>query len=69
MTNLITAPNLQDPDGFYARLLELHAGKSGEESAALNTRLILLLANHIGDHSVLNEALEAARQTAPSCEP
>jgi 5-carboxymethyl-2-hydroxymuconate isomerase len=61
MNNLITAPNLQDPDAFYARLLELHAGKSEEESAALNTRLILLLANHIGDDRVLNEALEAAR--------
>lgn len=59
-TKLVTAVNMQDSDGFYARLLELHDGKSDEESAAINTRLILLLANHIGDDAVLREALAAA---------
>lgn len=54
-------PNIKDPDGFYQELLECHEGLSKEESDALNARLILVLANHIGDRSVLREALAAAR--------
>ena len=61
MTDLITAPNISDPDGFYAELIEIHDGLSEEESMALNARLILLLANHIGDRAVLSRALIAAR--------
>lgn len=48
-------------DDFYAALLEAHEGLSGAESAALNSRLILLLANHIGDVDVIRQALRAAR--------
>lgn len=58
---LNTEPNLPDPDGFYEALMDLHQGLSPEESAALNARLVLLLANHIGDQTVLTEALSAAR--------
>lgn len=54
-------PNLQDPDGLYAALIEAHADLSDSESAALNARLILLLANHIGDDVVVREALAVAR--------
>ena len=61
MTDLITASNIPDPDGFYAELIETHDGLSEEESMALNARLILLLANHIGDRAVLSQALTAAR--------
>lgn len=57
---LITTPNIVDPDGFYEELLRLHQGRSKEESDALNARLILLLANHIGDRRTLREAFEAA---------
>jgi hypothetical protein len=64
MTNLITTPNMQNLDDFYAALLDLHDGKSADESAAINARLILLLANHIGDHEILAEALNAARPQA-----
>lgn len=53
-------PNLPDPDGFYAELLAAHDGLTKEESDALNARLILVLANHIGDREVLREALKAA---------
>jgi len=56
--------NLPDPDGFYDEFLALHEGLSEPESAALNTRLILILANHIGDRSVLREAFDAARKSA-----
>ena len=63
---LITTPNMSDSDGFYAKLLALHQDKSVNESAMLNTKLILLLANHIGDGDVLEEALAAANSpTAP----
>ena len=58
---LNTDPNIADPDGFYAELLAVHEGLSEEESMALNARLVLLLANHVGDRAVLAEALAAAR--------
>ncbi|OSQ47565.1 DUF2783 domain-containing protein [Marivita geojedonensis] len=57
---LNTAPNIPDPDGFYAELLNAHEGLSDDDSIALNARLILILANHIGDRAVLSEALAAA---------
>ena len=57
------SPNIPDPDGFYQELISAHDGLSPEESAALNARLILILANHIGDRGVLRSALEAARLT------
>ena len=58
---LITTPNLDAPDDFYEALIEAHQGLSGDESQALNARLVLLLANHIGSTAVLREALAAAR--------
>lgn len=54
-------PNIPDPDGFYNELLEAHQGLSDAESNALNARLVLTLANHIGDRAILAEALEVAR--------
>ena len=41
--------NMKDPDGLYAAIIEAHAGLGDADSAALNARLVLLLANHIGD--------------------
>jgi hypothetical protein len=65
MRRLVTAPNIDDPDGFFAELLAVHDELDPESSAALNARLILLLANHIGDRSILSAALqEAARAGA-----
>ncbi|MEM9523528.1 MAG: DUF2783 domain-containing protein [Pseudomonadota bacterium] len=58
--HLISTPNLLDPDGFYDALLKAHDGLSKEESDAFNARLILVLANHVGDRNVLSEAIEAA---------
>ena len=57
MPNLNTDPNIDRPDDFYAELLAAHEGLSDSESAALNARLILTLANHIGDRGVLSEAV------------
>ncbi len=60
MKDLILTPNIPDPDGFYAELLALHEGRDVSDSDALNARLILILANHIGDRRVLRQALRAA---------
>ncbi len=68
-------PNLAEPghryfrefspgDDFYEALIDTHRGLSDTESEALNARLILLLANHIGDIAVLREALRLARESA-----
>ena len=56
-----TTLNLQDADGFYERLLDAHAGLSEAESELLNARLILLLANQVGNAQVLKECIAAAR--------
>ena len=63
---LITAPNLESPDDFYAALIAAHDGLDDARSHALNARLVLLLANHVGALDVLREALAAARATAGS---
>ncbi len=60
MKDLILTPNIQDPDGFYAELLAVHQGRDDADSQALNARLILILANHVGDRAVLRQALELA---------
>ncbi len=61
MADLRTQPNIPEPDGFYADLIAAHEGLSDDESAAFNARLILLLANHIGDRDVLRQALNASK--------
>lgn len=55
-----TALNFQDADTFYEQLLDAHQGLSAEQSQLLNARLILLLANQVGDAKVLKECVEAA---------
>jgi hypothetical protein len=55
--------NVVDPDGLYAAILDAHADLSDLESAALNARLVLLLANHIGNADVVLEALATARKS------
>jgi uncharacterized protein DUF2783 len=64
MGTLNTKPNIAGIDDFYAALLTLHENQTKAESDAINARLILLLANHIGDRDVLNDALDKA--AAPS---
>ncbi len=55
---LRTEPGVANPDDFYARLIELHEGLSSEESHKVNAKVILMLANHVGDTDVLYEVLE-----------
>jgi hypothetical protein len=59
-----TQANLQDADAFYEQLLDAHEGLSSEQSQLLNARLILLLANQVGDAQVLAECVKAARAAA-----
>ncbi|MBC6407325.1 MAG: DUF2783 domain-containing protein [Rhodobacteraceae bacterium] len=59
--HLILTPNIEEVDDFYAELLAAHEGLTKAESDALNARLVLVLANHIGDRAVLSKALEVAR--------
>lgn len=56
-----TALNLQDADTFYEQLLDAHTGLNREQTELLNARLILLLANQVGDAKVLAECVAAAR--------
>ncbi|MGB0852868.1 MAG: DUF2783 domain-containing protein [Pikeienuella sp.] len=63
MSDLITDPNFADADGAYAAIIGVHDGLSEAESHALNARLILILANHIGDETVLKQALELAQNS------
>lgn len=58
---LNTELNLSQPDDFYQALIESHQDLSEQQSQMLNAKLILLLANHIGDLDVLQQALRLAR--------
>ncbi|MEZ5609767.1 MAG: DUF2783 domain-containing protein [Rhodocyclaceae bacterium] len=71
--SLITTNNFSEPgkryfqtfspgDDFYESLIDMHRDLSDEQSAMVNARLILLLANHVGDISVLREAMKIARE-------
>ena len=62
MSNLNLQPNFVNGDDFYEHLLKAHDGLNKEESEALNARLIILLANHIGDFMVLDQAITLAKR-------
>lgn len=63
-STLTTAANLEAPDDFYEALIDAHRDLDSAASHALNARLVLLLANHIGSLPVLRQALQAARAGA-----
>jgi Protein of unknown function (DUF2783) len=58
---LITEPHLESPDDFYEALIDAHRELSTAQSHELNAKLVLLLANHVGQLGVLKLALNAAR--------
>jgi len=62
MATLNTLPNLPAPDDFYEQLIAAHRDLTDGDSALVNAKLVLLLANHIGDADVLTQALAAARE-------
>ena len=57
---LNTQPNIPDPDGFYEELIEAQREMDDVQAQAMNARLVLVLANHIGDRDVLRQAIAAA---------
>jgi hypothetical protein len=63
MAKLRDEPGFADADAFYARLVEAHRDLDDAASAKLNAKLVLLLANHIGDIAVVEEALAAAENS------
>jgi hypothetical protein len=61
MAQLITTPNLAGPDDLYEALVRLHEGLTEAESLKVWAKLVLTLANHIGDRTVLEQAIAVAR--------
>lgn len=61
-TTINSALNFQDADAFYETLLDAHTGLSREQSELLNARLVLVMANQIGDTALLQACIAAARQ-------
>jgi len=61
MARLITASQFPDPDSAYRALVEARRTLSDAEASALDTKLVLILANHIGDLDVLREAIAMAK--------
>lgn len=59
---LNTQPNLERPDDFYEALIDMHRDLTPQQSQLVNAKLILLLANHVGDPDVLREAIAHARE-------
>ena len=64
MSSLNTEANIVDGDAFYEALIAMHRDLTDDQSALVNARLILLLANHVGDIDVLREAMRIARDEA-----
>lgn len=64
MSQLKLEPNFSDADAFYAALADIHRDRSPGESEQINARLILLLANQVGEQDILQQALAIAGQIA-----
>ncbi len=66
---LIRTPNIHEPDGFYESLIDSQRDMSDEQADLLIAKLALILANHIGDRAVLDEALALARSNTLNSQP
>lgn len=64
MPKLVTASQFPDPDAAYLALVEARRGLSDTQAADLDSKLVLILANHIGDLDVLREAIALASEPA-----
>jgi hypothetical protein len=63
MNRLITASQFANPDAAYQAFVDARRGLSAEQAAALDAKLVLILANHIGDLDVVREAIGLAKET------
>ena len=59
---LTLEPNLVDPDGFYEELVGCLRNLSDEQAESFQAKLLLVLANHVGDRQVLSAAMKVARE-------
>lgn len=66
MGSLTVCENLENYDDVYQVIIDMHRGMTDEESEKANAKLILLLANHIGDLEVIREAATIVRSNTPS---
>ena len=64
MSALHLTPRISDPDGFYEELINSQRELSDDQVELMNAKLVLILANHIGDRAVLSEAMALARPLA-----
>lgn len=64
MPKLVTAARFTNPDAAYVTLVEARRGLSDEAAAELDVKLVLILANHIGDLDVLHEAIRLAKASS-----
>ncbi len=62
MNPLNIEPNLKHFDEFYEALIDAHRELTNEQSHQMNAKLVLLLANHIGDLEVLKDAMQRAKR-------
>lgn len=62
MTALNRQPNIPGPDAFYEELIGAQRDMSDDQADTLLAKLVLILANHIGDRAVLSEAIDLARR-------
>ena len=69
MHDLDTSGRFTDPDAAFRLLIATHRGLDAAASAGLNARLVLLLANHIGDIEVLRQAIAQASEAGRPEEP
>jgi hypothetical protein len=63
MARLITVSQFPNPDAAYERLVDARRGLSDEATAELDAKLALILANHIGDLAILDQAIALAKRT------
>jgi hypothetical protein len=68
MGKLITASRFFDPDAAYRLLVEARRGLTAQQAAALDAKLVLILANHIGDAEVLEDAIALAGKAGASAD-
>ncbi|GAB4090787.1 DUF2783 domain-containing protein [Hydrogenophaga soli] len=59
---LIRTPNIPGPDAFYEELIAAQRDLTDDQADMLLAKLVLILANHVGDRAVLSQALALARQ-------
>ena len=62
MTQLNIEPNFSNADEFYEALIDAHRELTLEQSHRMNAKLVLLLANHIGELDVLKDAMQRAKR-------